>query len=256
MTRLVAVRVLPDEAADVAVNLVGERTSLNGCGGERLVELRGKAVASAIQIHQARQVLGHEPSPLPRVALGVFAAFVIGIRRVERLNPSSILFLAAHEARLGIKIICIVFRALEIFSRNVRAPHVFGHRRDAPIVVGKLQRLGHGFNFQIGGNETQRGVIQFRLGHQVVSHMIRVVGNRFFVVIHRGEDDCVEGFVCVEVAQPFHVSVHDDGNGVIPNHAAGVIGRERPHRQNATVIRSAEQRTNPRLIEVGMNDGL
>src|SRR6185503_19624251 len=95
MTRLVAVRVLPDQAGDVGL-LASGRAALRS---EQLIELACELAWATEQLHQAADVLRREERVLPRVCFGKRKRH---FARFERLDPTTVAA-RPHKPRNGIE---------------------------------------------------------------------------------------------------------------------------------------------------------
>ena len=135
MTRLIAVRILPDHARAKD----GQFVVFARMVSEHAVQLLRETLLASCQFYQALHVVLHRPEVLPAVAFANVRRVVI---RAERLHEVSPAVPWLHEARLGIIDITIVLRPPVEFLGNVCPSHLLGHAGNAMVIVGILQRLG------------------------------------------------------------------------------------------------------------------
>ena len=142
VARLVAMRVLANKAGDVGLLPAGS----GGRSAEQSVELGFQSLCPSMQGDQAFDILGRVEGVLPGIRFGKVE---IDLGRIEGLDP---LLVHPRPEKAGRRIeeILVVLRAPQVGQVVVGPTQGLGHLRNAPIVVGVLERLGHRLRFGLG----------------------------------------------------------------------------------------------------------
>ena len=249
---LVTVGVLADEAGDVGGDqFAGQR----GVGGEQRVEALHEGLAASEQGDEAVDVVRCVPGPLPGCALAVVVAAVIGGVRSERLMPLAVLAFAAEEAGLGVVIIAVILPLGLEFLHGLLVTGGLGDAGDAPVVVGVLQALGHGFPLGIPGHETQGVLHLLGLGHQATLDVGGGddVGVQFAAGALAGG---LQGGLDIEVGVPLGDGVGHEGDGVVAGHTGSVVAVQLPHGEQSALPVFLQQGADVLLVGLGVDDGV
>ena len=114
-------------------------------------------------------------------------------------------------------------RALAEPPRHIVLVEMVCHSRNARVVEGVLQGFGHALVFVVRGDVAKLGV-----GIKAQVHAVCGLNHGF------------EGQGLVPIVDAPRQRVHHHGHAVVPNHAAGVIRSQFPHRQLAAFLEHPE----------------
>ena len=228
MARLVAVRVLADDSGDVG--LLAARH--HGTGGEETVE---ETLHSCLPAHHRDvigQVVGHIGGILPGVG---FRVVVVDLRRIEGGDKAAVA-LAVHKA-IGVKDVAVGLRAAVELVGHLLVAGKLGEPRNAPVVVGVLQRLGNRLVVGIAGH--------------IAIHSV------FFPpeFVERGAVyHCLQHLLLVVGMDALDVGVEDDRNGMVADHTPGLESGQLPDGQHSTLTIVLEERVEEILGALPVND--
>ncbi len=211
MTRLVAVRVLADQAGDVRL-LAPRRPAV---GGKQRVEAASERSGAAHESHEPVDVMRHEEAVLPRVGFGVM---VVDLRRIERRRPEPF-DARAHQLVGRIEQVLPRLRPTPIAQVVLLPSEAPGHLRDGPVVERVLQRPRHAFRFVAGIDEP---------GAFVRGEAEAIL---FRAVCHRLECEAD-----VDAVDTLRDRVGDHRDGVVADHGVGLVGRQFPDGQAAAIL--------------------
>ena len=211
VARLVAVSILADEPAGIAVHLAARLRQ-----GEVLVELLDERLHAAEQLDKALRVLRHKPHVLPGVAL--HEAGILVAQRVERLYPLPFVVLGLEEARGRVEEVAVELAAPKETLVVLLLAKLLGHRSHAPVVEGLLHRDAHAGALQV-------------LRHVAVllPQLEGAVVVRAGAALHH----CSVGTLHVQARQLRQDSIGHDGDGMVADHAVVVLPPEVPDGQVA-----------------------
>ena len=133
MTRLVAVGILSDEAAGVAVHLAA-----GGSKAEVLVEFLQEGFLAAKEVDETFRILRHEPHILPGVALDETRLLVR--ERIEAFHPIAVFVLRTEETCGGVEEVAVEEAAAVKTLVVIHVPEFLGHGG----YTGIIETLLHG----------------------------------------------------------------------------------------------------------------
>ena len=58
----------------------------------------------------------------------------------------------------------------------------------------------------------------------------------------------------VEITVAFHISIHDDGDGMVTDHRTGIVGSQIPHRVYSAFLMFLYQRVDELIVQIGVDD--
>ena len=211
VARLIAVGILPDEARDVGLLT----TRQVGGGVEQRIKFDFIVIPAAHEIDVTIHILGHEETILIRIG---FRQCEINLCGVERTHPATI---AATLEELVLRVedvLVALCTGIELLG-DISFTHGLGHASYTPVVVGIFQSLGSGLSFDF-----DRDVAVFHVGIHAAEIGLRTCHHGF------------QGFLRVEIADTSEVSIGDNGDGVVTNHAVGLVGCQFPDGQHVMRI--------------------
>src|SRR5262249_26893773 len=127
MTRLVAVRVWPDEAGDVCLFATGGAA----LSREELIEFVNELLPPSHQSDETTHIVRNEERVLPRV---FFSKRKRNLARIERLEPVAVTA-RAHETGRAIENVLVRLRSRDVALVVLFLTKQTRYLRDAPIVV-------------------------------------------------------------------------------------------------------------------------
>ena len=152
--RLVAVGILPDEAADVGRGIFAKVAF----DDEERVELLDEFLFIAKHFHESVNVVGHEPRVLPRVALRKIVFAMGRTEGVEGLAPLACRGKSLDEAVGGVEMLLIEFATVHKILVISFFTEFFRHLRHAPVRQGIFESFRHRF---VGFVEVERQIAIF-----------------------------------------------------------------------------------------------
>ena len=172
--------------------------------------------------------------------------------RIEWGAPFTFGIKSTHEAGWFVEIEFVCFGKTFVFGFGFKIVHCFCEDRDTPVVIRILQGFGYGFVFAVAGNIPNRIFIIFRFRHEMRQYQVRAfdTGGIIFGCTQTG----FIGFFCIEVTVSFHVSVHYDGNSMIANHGACIVGSQIPHRVYSAFLVLLYQWIDKLVIQIGVDN--
>ena len=218
VARLVAVGILPDQPRDIGRHLIPLQPRI---GREERIQPPDKAFASAHQLHQPLRIVGNKPAPLPGIPLAIVIVPVIRRIRIERLAPLAAGVQPPHEARGRIVISAVTLRKGLIPAGIGRVAQFAGQQGDTPVVVGILQRLGHGLLVPVAGH-IAHGILPVACPrHDVRNHPVRTADARR-VILGSTESRPVS-LPHVEAAAALRPGIGHERNGMIADHRPRIV---------------------------------
>ena len=250
MARLVAVGVLADQPGDIARSLGPIHLRR---GGEQRVETGFQFLLATDGGDVVVHVVRHEEAPLEGVALGVVALHVRRVAGVEGRPELAVAHDRAHELGLGIEITLVEFRLGRIFVGQSLVAGRQGDLRDAPVIVGHLHAPRDRFRYGVGGDEAIFILIIEVASNQVelarALELLRQVGT-----VDRRAGSRLGPSLHVALGEPFRDQVRHQRDGGIADHAAGIVGSQRPFRQDGALLIGMHEHLAPVGGQVGPDD--
>ncbi len=211
MTRLVAVRVLPDETGNVRLFAAGGATVRR----EQLIEFVNKLPPPSHDVDQTTDIVWNKESVLPRVC---FSECKRNLARVERLEPVAVTA-GTHETGCTIENVLVRLRSRAVAFVVLFLTQQARDLGDAPIVVRVFE------------HSRNRLTLVFRVDETAFDVWTKPVVLQLRAVFHRRE-----GFVQVEAVDAFHCRVRNHGNRVITDHRVSLICSQFPHWQTTALF--------------------
>ena len=208
---LVAVGILAPKSCDVGLDASGGLD----WGVEHGVNLGQKSRVTSRQRRLALNVVLGGKQVLPRVGL---REVEVHLSWLKAFIPSSF-SLGLDESAGGVVQVFPMRRTLAEPTLHFPFVEVARHPGNACVVKGVLQGLGHTLVFMV-----RRDVAKLGIGIQAQMHAVCSL------------DHGVEGQVLVPVVNAPSQRVNHDRYAVVPNHAAGVIRGQFPHRQLSALL--------------------
>ena len=216
------------------------------------VEFLNECLLATHQVDQSFYIVRYKPSPLPRCSFTIIIIAMSRCTRIERGAPFTFRVKSTHEAGWFIEIEFVCFGKTLVFGFGLKIIHCFCKNRNAPVIIRILQRFSYGFIFTVAGNITNGILIIFRFRHEMRQYQVRAfdTGSIIFGCTQTG----LIGFFCIEIAIPFHISIHYDGDSMITDHGTGIVGSQIPQRVYSAFLLLLYQWIDKLIIQIGIDN--
>ena len=161
----------------------------------------------------------------------------------------------AHEARILVEVLAVELSSAGVELMCGSVSERFGQHADAPVVVSIFQSLRHRFQLLVARDVAQGVLVMFGHRHQGIVEKVAGGCDGRQSVILRAAPTRPESQLRIEAPVAFHISVCDDGNGVIAYHRAGIVARQLPHREHSPVLILLQQGLDVEGVLCRVDDG-